>query len=224
MKYFSNYKFKTSLLFIFIVLLSLNANSSKKENGINNIQTEITKTTTANIELKFADDILDFANKFKGYRYGYNMPGHGRLDCSGFTSYVFKKFGYTLNRSSKGQYTMGDKITSNNSLLPGDLVFFGGSRATKTVGHVGIVVSVEGNNFKFIHASRTGIRISSNNEEYYSRRYLGARRVLDEREIMTPEKIESIPYLDIHFPNIPSKYDINLNLSFENNKLNSKKN
>ena len=46
--------------------------------------------------------------------------------------------------------------------------------------HVGIVTDVdpEGHGFKFIHAARTGVIVSDSNSAYYSRRYLGARRII----------------------------------------------
>ena len=39
-------------------------------------------------------------------------------------------------------------------------------------------VDPEGNGFKFIHAARNGVIVSDSNSAYYSRRYLGARRIL----------------------------------------------
>ena len=66
-------------------------------------------------------------------------------------------------------------------LQKGDLVFFGRGRNRHNVGHVGIVtdVAADGNSFKFIHASRTGVKIDNSNSAYYSARYIGARRILD---------------------------------------------
>ena len=64
----------------------------------------------------------------------------------------------------------------------GDLVFFGGRGSTRSVGHVGIVTDVDpsGNNFSFVHAASSGaVKISDSNEAYYSRRYIGARRIVE---------------------------------------------
>ena len=68
-----------------------------------------------------------------------------------------------------------------SELRKGDLVFFGGSRSTRTVGHVGIVTDVDpaNNRFKFVHASRSGVKVDDSNSAYYSRRYIGARRILN---------------------------------------------
>ena len=66
-------------------------------------------------------------------------------------------------------------------LQKGDLVFCGGSRSPRSVGHVGIVTDVDadGGRFKFIHASRRGVVIDKSTSPYYQRRYLGARRIVD---------------------------------------------
>ena len=120
--------------------------------------------------------IVEYAMTFIGTRYVYGgaSPSTG-FDCSGFTQYVFKNFGYSLNRSSAAQIKNGTSI-SKDELRPGDLVFF--SRAGYAVGHVGIYV---GDN-SFIHAPSTGdyVKISSLDEAYYLTRYVGARRIVND--------------------------------------------
>ena len=120
--------------------------------------------------------IVEYAMTFIGtcYVYGGASPSTG-FDCSGFTQYVFKNFGYSLNRSSAAQIKNGTSI-SKDELRPGDLVFF--SRAGYAVGHVGIYV---GDN-SFIHAPSTGdyVKISSLDEAYYLTRYVGARRIVSD--------------------------------------------
>ena len=67
-----------------------------------------------------------------------------------------------------------------NDLQPGDLVFFQGRSGRGGIGHVGIVTRVNADNtFHFIHsACSSGVTESKNTESYYSRRYVGACRVL----------------------------------------------
>ena len=127
-------------------------------------------------------DIVKVAMKYIGvpYRSGRVNPKVG-FDCSGFTTYVFKKENIQLTRSSRSQFTEGVEVSSCTDLQKGDLVFFGGSRSSSSsIGHVGIVTDVNPSTgtFSFIHASRTGIRISSSDEPYYAKRYVGARRIL----------------------------------------------
>ena len=126
-------------------------------------------------------DILDYASKFKGTRYLLGATGPNRFDCSGFTSYVFSKFGYRLQRTSREQVNDG-KVIAKNELKPGDLVFFNGRRAGGSrIGHVGIVTSADNENgtFEFIHASCSkGVSVSKSTEAYFDKRYVKACRVI----------------------------------------------
>ncbi len=125
-------------------------------------------------------DLLKEAHKHIGKRYVHGAKGPSAFDCSGFSSYVYKQFGYTLSPSSRAQFTQG-KAVSKNDLRKGDLVFFTSRNSGKNVGHVGIVVSAdnEKGTFKFIHASIKGVTVSDY-AGYYVSRYLGARRVINE--------------------------------------------
>ena len=108
------------------------------------------------------------------------MKGPNAFDCSGFTSYVYKQFGYSISPASRIQYTDGVKVDRKH-LRKGDLVFFTSRSSGKDVGHVGIVVSADNETgaFKFIHASIRGVKISEC-EGYYANRYVGARRIITE--------------------------------------------
>lgn len=128
------------------------------------------------------DEILDYAFKFRGVPYRHGASSPRAFDCSGFTSYVFKRFGINLDRRSSTQIYDGRRV-SRTDLQPGDLVFFNGRAVNKRIGHVGIVTEVDNNRsggFKFIHASVSrGVIESHSSETYYSRRYMGACRVVD---------------------------------------------
>lgn len=109
-----------------------------------------------------------------GIRYEYGGTTTSGFDCSGFTSYVFRKLGVELPRTSKDQFAIGQKVDQAN-LLEGDLVFF--NTSGRGVSHVGIYIG-DGN---FVHASTSrGVVISGLSDKYYVKRYMGARRVLDD--------------------------------------------
>lgn len=138
------------------------------------------KSTVVDETPEFVADLLDFARTFTGLRYRRGGKTPKGFDCSGFTGYVFRQFGMKLGASSRDQYLQGESV-ERDCLQPGDLVFFSGrGGGTKRVGHVGIVTSVgdDGKSFNFIHsACSSGITESHSSEPYYSRRYIGARRV-----------------------------------------------
>ncbi|MCM1505080.1 MAG: NlpC/P60 family protein [Muribaculum sp.] len=126
-------------------------------------------------------DMISHAKEFMGLRYRRGGKTPKGFDCSGFTGYLFNQFGMKLNASSRSQFLQGDAV-DDDSLRPGDLVFFSGRRGgTMTVGHVGMIVEIHGDGtFSFIHsANSSGITISHSLEPYYKSRYVGARRVTE---------------------------------------------
>ncbi len=129
---------------------------------------------------RMIDDLLAEGRTHIGKRYVHGAKGPSAFDCSGFTSYVYRQFGYNISPASRMQYNEGVPVDRKN-LRKGDLVFFSSPRSGKGVGHVGIVVSAdnETGNFKFIHASIRGVKISDF-DGYYVPRYIGAKRIITE--------------------------------------------
>ena len=105
------------------------------------------------------------------YRSGGCDPNTG-FDCSGFTTWVFNRYGLHLPRSSREQYQMGTMVASKNNLRKGDLVFF---RSKRGINHVGIYLE----DGKFIHSATYGknVTISHLEEDYWRTHYAGGRRV-----------------------------------------------
>ena len=128
------------------------------------------------------NDLLSEARSHMGKRYSSGSKGPNAFDCSGFSSYVYRQFGYQLSPSSRDQYANEGEKVDRNELRKGDLVFFKGRSLSGGVGHVGIVVEADDNgNFSFIHAATSkGLTISSGSEPYYASRFVGGKRVISE--------------------------------------------
>lgn len=125
-----------------------------------------------------AQQILAEASKHMGKPYHWGGKGPNAFDCAGFVRYVYGRFGYQLAGSAGAQYAQGRPITEAE-LQPGDLVFYGGRGSSRSIGHVGIVTEVnDDGTFLFVHAARTGVRISHSSEHYYDMRFICACRVL----------------------------------------------
>lgn len=128
------------------------------------------------------NEILDYGMQHLNKPYRYAGKGPNSFDCSGFTSFVFKEFGYKLSTSSAGQSRQLPSINRKEDLRVGDLVFFEGRAHNGNVGHVGIVKELLPNgNFLFLHASTSyGVIVSRSTEPYYASRYLHGGRVMKE--------------------------------------------
>jgi len=142
--------------------------------------------------ISMTDSVVNYGKIFLNTPYHFGSPGIASFDCSGFTSHVYRNFGYNLEHSSAEQATQFDTI-DRTQLKPGDLVFFSGSRRSKRVGHVGIVtVARENGEFDFIHAAvHSGVTISNSSEVYYTRRFIKATRVIGANQILAISKYSS---------------------------------
>ena len=121
-------------------------------------------------------EIADYALTFVGYPYVYGGSSPSGFDCSGFTSYVYRQFGYSLNRSAANQLDNGTSV-SMSELQPGDLVLFKkAGTGSKRASHVGLYI---GNN-QFVHASTStvGVIISNMSDAYYTTGFVGGRRII----------------------------------------------
>ena len=120
-------------------------------------------------------DLIGFAKTYLGspYKLGGNlMTG---IDCSGFVKQVFSEFNVNLPRTAREQYLEGTRIDKDD-LATGDLVFFRNKKSDAPT-HVGIFID----DGKFIHASTRnggGVRIDSLADQYYSRTFMGASRLM----------------------------------------------
>lgn len=145
---------------------------------VSEVNNKATRVSASNFK---GESIVKTALQYLGAKYRSGHSGPNAFDCSGLTSFVYGKEGISISRSSRTQYQEGTPITDIASLKKGDLVFFGGSRSSRSVGHVGIVTEVDAsaNKFRFVHAARTGVQVDDSNSAYYSRRFIGARRIIN---------------------------------------------
>ncbi|CAG7652980.1 C40 family peptidase [Paenibacillus allorhizosphaerae] len=135
----------------------------------------LTMFCTISVGSAFAETPLSSAvNAGLGSPYKWSGTTTKGFDCSGYTSWVFKKFGIDLPHTSKGQATVGDSV-DKDQLRPGDLVFF--NTDGKGISHVGVYVG----DGKFYHsATDKGVIITKMSDSYYTKRYVTARRVLSD--------------------------------------------
>lgn len=126
-----------------------------------------------------ADALVEFALQYVGYNYiwGGKDPSTG-FDCSGFVWYVYTHNGYEdIGRTATDQwYYENSQEVSQDSLLPGDLLFFSETDSLDNITHVGIYIG----GGEFVHAanSRDGVIVTAVDAPYYGEHYIGARRII----------------------------------------------
>jgi cell wall-associated NlpC family hydrolase len=120
-------------------------------------------------------DLIAAARSLIGlpYRFGGSSPQTG-FDCSGLVCWSYEQVGISLPRRASEQIRFGHQVNRKEDLQPGDIVVFKGTRG-RTGWHSGIYTGED----KFVHSPSTGKTVteSSLSEEYYARRFVGARRI-----------------------------------------------
>lgn len=141
-----------------------NAIHSNSENNGENIPT--------------AYNIIDYAKQFEGVRYKWGGTTDKGMDCSGLVFESFRAYDIYLPRISRDMAKQGEKISLKQT-HKGDLLFFKTRNRRNDINHVGLVVAIEDNAIKFIHATTSsGVIISSLNESYWKNAFAEVRRIL----------------------------------------------
>lgn len=149
------------------------ANTSNKTTKTSNSNKETAKTQTTTTSVAGSGaSVVAKAQSYIGSKYVYGGMSPSGFDCSGFTSYIYKQFGISLNRTAAGQYSNGT-VVSKGQLQAGDLVMFGKSG----ISHVGIYVG----GGMMVHAANPsrGVTTDSIYSGYYNSNYVGARRIIN---------------------------------------------
>lgn len=150
----------------------------KSSYNISDIMKKLEKTDNLSTEQATArEKLLMEIIKYLDTPYKYGGSTLNGIDCSAFTQSVYQDaLNVNLNRTARDQFTQGRVIKNKDELEFGDLVFFNTRRRVRP-GHVGIYIG----DGLFAHAStKGGVMISSLDEDYYSKRYMGARRVVED--------------------------------------------
>ncbi|MBM6619177.1 LysM peptidoglycan-binding domain-containing protein [Bacillus suaedaesalsae] len=118
--------------------------------------------------------LLQDSKNYLGVRYVWGGESPSGFDCSGFVYFMFNKHGFDFPRQTSGDYYKMGTAVSKANLQPGDLVFFG-VNTPGVVSHVGFYMG----DGKYISAtSSSGIAIVSMDNVYWSKYYMGAKRVV----------------------------------------------
>jgi len=122
--------------------------------------------------------VLRTADSYVGVKYvwGGNTPSEG-FDCSGFTKYVFAKYGIALPRTAREQVRSGTAVAPDfRALRPGDIMLF--AEPGQAISHVAIYAG----DGRIIHASSSngavGYTDLNNGGDWFVAYFVAARRLL----------------------------------------------
>lgn len=176
-------------LYLFLVFLISSCGVVKKKTTYNNERKvtvsasepkSVKKTRKRNpVEtLSVADNIINTALTYAGTRYKYGGTTKRGMDCSGLLYVAFGEHDVQLPRVSYHMAEEGKRVRINR-VAKGDLLFFKTKRRGKRINHVGMVVTVDDDEIKFIHASSSrGVIVSSLRDGYWNAAFVKATRVL----------------------------------------------
>ena len=122
-------------------------------------------------------DIVRAAREYLGVRYKWGGNTPRAFDCSGYTRWVFARYGIELPRTAHEQAAFGTAPFPGD-LRPGDLLFFYGGQGAQ---HIAIYVGAD----TIIHASSTGKRVKldlikrrGSGRNWFRNRLIAVRRIV----------------------------------------------
>ena len=139
------------------------------------------KTTAPIIDHSIANirqEALKNAEFLIGVPYKYGGIDSTGFDCSGFTQYVYKSIGIEIPHNANEQSKLGKTIRLNNA-KPGDLIFFGNSRAF----HAGMIFNNKDGEIELIHCVSGGVHhqnYENQNTKYWLQRVYKVQRIIED--------------------------------------------
>jgi cell wall-associated NlpC family hydrolase len=96
------------------------------------------QTLAFNTNSELRNAIIQYALQYVGYPYVHGGQSLATgTDCSGFTSYVYREFGYSLSRTPSGQYKGNGRSVSLAEAQPGDIICYGSGSCTHVALYIG---------------------------------------------------------------------------------------
>jgi lipoprotein Spr len=117
-------------------------------------------------------DLYLFIDEWYGVPYEYGGKNKNGIDCSNFTSTLYKTVYRKAVSGSSSAIFKQCQVVSKEDLKEGDLLFF--KIEKDEISHIGVFLQ----NNKFVHATtKKGVMIDDLNEPYYKKYFFKAGRI-----------------------------------------------
>lgn len=175
-------------LAIFLLIIQSTYSNPKKD-STDFISTDLNTLTKSQL----IDSVIEYGKLYLGKPYRYKDKSNWVMDCSGFVSYIFAKYGVSLPHSSQEISSQTEAIDVSG-VQKGDLLFFKGRNISSgSIGHVSVVADASDGNITMMHSCRRGIILEKYPAPYYTERFVKAGRIA---ALTTEESADSIPATD----------------------------
>ncbi|MEO7445589.1 MAG: C40 family peptidase [Ferruginibacter sp.] len=163
-----------------LILKPIHAVTAMATEKCRQLQFKYAKLMSSNIESITNLSLFGVIDQWFGTRYRFGGESKKGIDCSALTGLLMScVYAVKMPRTAREQYEETDRV-SREDLQEGDLVFFNTRKGVR-VSHVGMYLR----DGYFVHASSSqGVTISSLDEGYFSTRYIGAGRQVQNINMM----------------------------------------
>ena len=167
-------KYIKSVCFFFLVLLS-SCHVTKVPKTVPASVKNVSRTLGIHVSNKDYFPLYLEISSWIGVPYKYGGITRKGVDCSGLVLNVYREvYGIVLGHSSEQIMQQDCQELSKQQLREGDLVFFATTKNKKKINHVGIYLKDN----LFVHSTTSrGVILSSLEEDYYRKTWVGAGRV-----------------------------------------------
>lgn len=123
-------------------------------------------------------DIIQPGQNLVGSSYRNGGTSPSGFDCSGFITYLYKKYVPGLPRVSRNMAGYG-RYVKRDSIIPGDLIFFA-TGSSSGITHVAIYIGQNSIIHAISNGPNRGVTITSLSARYWQSRYHSAVRIASE--------------------------------------------
>lgn len=137
-------------------------------------------------------EVASIAKSLVGKPYSYKASGPKEFGSAELATYAYKQVGVKIGSTISGLYKTGTKVSSIGKVEAGDLVFFS-SNGSGSPTFMGVYIG----NGQYVYSSEGEGKVVLKKLSDYSKKFLGARRIVEDSSSDNSSNSPSTPASDI---------------------------